>query len=132
MFFAYWVLRPAVENLALAEKINLWAQVLQKFFSWVWLISFSLPVTGYWMVFHELGGFQNVGIHIHVMHIMGWIMILLFLYVYFSPFKKLLWLTKEKLYPEAGLYMVKIRRIVLINLLLGVVVSTLATVGPFL
>lgn len=132
MFFAYWMLRPAMENLDLPVRVRLWVSVLERFFSWIWVIVFSQPATGYWMIFHELGGFQHVGLHIIVMQFMGWVMIALFIWVYFVPFRKMKRMVKEELFPEAGMYMLKIRRIVFINLTLGSIVSALAAVGPFL
>ncbi|MEO5328151.1 MAG: hypothetical protein H7829_07885 [Magnetococcus sp. THC-1_WYH] len=132
MFLAYWVLRPAMESLDLPTKVRLWVAILERFFSWIWVIVFLQPATGYWMIVHELGGFKNSGNHIIIMQIMGWIMIILFIWVYLVPFGKMKKMIKEELYPEAGMYMLKIRRIVLINLTLGSIVSTLAAVGPFL
>ncbi|MBF0132512.1 MAG: hypothetical protein HQL75_08005 [Magnetococcales bacterium] len=132
MFLAYWVLRPAMESLDLPTKVRLWVAILERFFSWIWVIVFLQPATGYWMIVHELGGFKNAGTHIIIMQIMGWTMIILFIWVYLVPFGKMKKMIKEELYPEAGMYMLKIRRIVLINLTLGSIVSTLAAVGPFL
>lgn len=132
MFFAYWILRPALEHLALPERIPLWIGVLKNFFSWVWVIVILQPVTGYWMVFHEIGGFHRAGLHVIVMHALGWVMIFIFLYMYFFMFSRMKRMAREELYPEAGLYMKKVKKMVSINLVLGIVVSILAAVGPFL
>ncbi|HAT50120.1 MAG: hypothetical protein HQL07_16330 [Nitrospirae bacterium] len=132
MFFAHGMLRPAMENLDLPARVRLWENVLGRFFSWIWVIVFSLPATGYWMIFHELGGFQSVGLYIIIMQILGFSMISIFLWVYFVPFCKMKRMVKEELFPEAGMCMLKIRRLVFINLTLGSIVSTLAAVGPFL
>ncbi|MBF0174805.1 MAG: hypothetical protein HQL83_15410 [Magnetococcales bacterium] len=132
MIFANAVLRPAVEHLALSDRIHLWIGVLERFFSRVWIIVFLQPATGYWMVFKEMGGFQHAGFHVTLMHAMGWIMITLFVWVYFFPFRKMKSMAREELFPEAGMYMQKIRFMVRINLVLGSMVSTLAAIGPFI
>lgn len=132
MFLAYWVLRPAMESLDLPARVRLWMAILERFFSWIWVIAFLQPATGYWMIIHELGGFQNIGKHIIIMQVMGWMMIIIFIWVYLAPFGQMKEMIKEELYPEAGMYMLKIRRIMLINLTLGSIVSILAAVGPFL
>ncbi|HIJ82612.1 MAG: uncharacterized protein HW380_3957 [Magnetococcales bacterium] len=132
MFFANWMLRPAVENLDLPAKVRLWIDVLERFFSWIWVIVFTQPATGYWMVFYELGGFHHAGMHIFLMQIVGLFMIFVFFWVYFVLFKNMKRMAKEELFPEAGMYMMKIRRMVLLNLTLGSMVSTLAVVGRFL
>lgn len=132
MFLAYWVLRPAMEGLDLPTRVRLWVAILERFFSWIWVIVFLQPATGYWMIVYKLGGFQQVGTHIIIMQIMGWIMIFLFVWVYLVPFGKMKKMIREELFPEAGMYLLKIRRIVFVNLTLGSIVSTLAAVGPFL
>lgn len=132
MFFAMGMLRPAVENLVLVDKVHLWLGVLNRFFSWIRVIVILQPATGYWMVFHELGGFDHVGFHVIIMHFLGWIMILIFLWIYFFPFRHMKRMAREELFPEAGMYMLRIRGMVLANLVLGAAVSTLAVVGPFI
>ncbi|MBF0415229.1 MAG: CopD family protein [Magnetococcales bacterium] len=132
MFFAYWILRPVFDHLPLPDRISLWIGILNKFFSWVWVIVVLQPATGYWMVYHEMGGFHQAGLHVIAMHTLGWIMIAIFIYTYFSIFSRMKKMAKEELFPEAGLYMKKIKNMVSVNLVLGVIVSILATIGPFL
>ena len=90
MFFAHQVLRPvAVQQLEPPQRLPLWVGVFNRFFPWVWVIVVLLPVTGYWMVFGVFGGMASVGLHVHLMQGLGWLMILLYLHVYFGPFRKL-------------------------------------------
>ena len=132
MFFAHFVLRPSAEFLPLPERINLWAGVLGRFMRMVWIVVVVLPLSGYWMLFSYYGGLDGLGLHLYVMQVVGWLMILLFFYVYFIPFKQLKIRLREELYPEAGMFMLQIRRIVGFNLLLGVLTVISAVGGRFL
>jgi len=37
-----------------------------------------LLASGYWMLFTTFGGFAGAGLHIHLMQMIGWLMIALF------------------------------------------------------
>ncbi|MBF0108385.1 MAG: CopD family protein [Magnetococcales bacterium] len=132
MFFALRMLRPSLEHLSPPDTVTLWIGVLERFFSWIRVIVLLLPATGYWMVFGEIGGFRQAGLHVYLMHTLGWIMIGLFLWIYLFPFRRMKKMAREELIPEAGMYMMRIRRLVSINMVLGMIVSTLAAVGPFI
>lgn len=133
MFFAYIVLRPvAAQQLEPPQRLPLWAQVFSKFFPWVWLFILLLLVTGYWMIFSFFGGMAAVGLHIHLMHGLGWIMVLLFMHLYFAPFKRLKNAVNESDWPTAGKYLNQMRVLVGINLVLGLVVIAIAAGGRYL
>ncbi|MBF0454416.1 MAG: hypothetical protein HQL72_06315 [Magnetococcales bacterium] len=131
MFFAHFVLRPSAEALPLPERIKLWTQVLNRFMRMVWVAVIALPVSGYWLVFAYYGGMEGLGLHIHLMQGIGWLMILLFFMVYFGPFKQMKIREKEALFPEAGMFMLKIRTLVTINLFLGLITTVVAVAGRF-
>ena len=82
MFFAYMALRPAAGGLAPRERLELWQRVFDRFLYWVWAAVVLLLVTGYWMVLGPLGGFEGLGLHIQIMHGLGWVMVLLFLHLF--------------------------------------------------
>ena len=83
MFFAYVVLRPSVGGIEPAsERSKLWARVFPRFFAWVWVAVIVLPITGYWRMFMDFGGFARAGLFVHVMQILGWVMIGLFVYLF--------------------------------------------------
>ncbi len=133
MFFAHQVLRPvAVQQFEPPQRLKLWAQVFRRFFPWVWLCVILLPLTGYWMVFRLFGGMGAVGLHIHIMQGLGWIMILLYMHLYFAPFRRLKEAVITEQWPEAGKRLNQIRQIVGINLLLGIAVIVVAAGGRFL
>lgn len=131
MFFAYVVLRPAAAGLEAPQRLTLWKGVFDLFFPWVWAAVFLLPMTGYWMVQMDMGGFRNVGLHVHVMHGIGLIMIGLFVYLYGGPYRRFAEAVAEGDWPAAGAGIAAIRRVVGINLILGVAAVVVGSSGRF-
>ena len=133
MFFAHQVLRPVVtQQLETPQRLRLWSQVFVRFFPWVWLFIVLLLVTGYWLVFVLLDGMASLGLHVHLMQGLGWLMFLLFLHLYFAPFRRLKEAVVTEQWPEAGQQLNQIRRIVGINLGLGLVLIAVASGGRYL
>jgi len=133
MFFAHQVLRPvAVQQFEPPQRLRLWTQVFRRFFPWVWVCIVLLLISGYWMVFKLFGGMSSIGLHIHIMQALGWLMILLFLHLYFAPFRRLKEAVITEQWPEAGKRLNQIRLIVGINLSLGLIVIAIAAGGRYL
>lgn len=123
MFFAYFALRPVAAKLfEPAIRLRLWDRTLMRFFIWVWLAVFVLPATGYWMMLKHLGGLSAVGWHIHVMQVLGIVMILIFLHVFFAPFMRLRKAVKHEDIESGTRNLAQIRKFIGINLLLGIAV----------
>jgi len=130
MFFAHQVLRPVVAaQLEPPARLRLWAGVFSRFFPWVWIFVALLPLTGYWMIFKLFGGMQSVGLHIHIMHGLGWLMVLIYMHMFFAPYRRLREAVITEQWPVAGKQLNQIRVIVGINLLLGLLVIAIATGG---
>ncbi len=130
MFFAYMALRPAAARILEApNRLELWTLTFGRFFPWVWLAVLVLPLSGYWMLFRVFGGMGHVGIHVHIMQGLGWLMILLFMHLYFAPYRRLRQAMANRDYPEGGRHLARIRRIVGTNLLLGLAVIAIAGAG---
>lgn len=120
MFFAYMALRPAAASLLEPpQRLSLWDGVFTKFFFWVWISIAIVLLSGYYMMFSYFGGFADSGMHIHLMHGMGLVMIMIFMHVYFAPYKRLKKLVAENNFPEAGKNLNTIRKLVAINLIIG-------------
>lgn len=133
MFFAHQVLRPvAAQQFEPPQRLRLWSGVFARFFPWVWVFVVLLPLTGYWMVFNIFGGMAVIGLHVHIMQALGWLMILLYMHLYFAPFRRLKDAVITENWPYAGTQLNQIRRIVGINLLLGLVTSVVAAAGRHL
>lgn len=133
MFFAYMALRPVAATLfEPPQRLTLWSNVFARFFPWVWGAVVTLPVTGYVMIYETWGSFSHGRIDIHLMHIIGWIMIFIFLYVFFAPFKRLNHAVEEKTFELAGKQLNQIRKLIAINLTLGLIVVIIATAGRYI
>ena len=128
MFFAYMVLRPvAAQFLEPPQRLGQWQRVLGRFFRWVWLAAILLPASGYWMMLEYYGGFGGVGWHVHVMQLLGIIMILIFLHVFFAPYRRLSKNVKAENYPEAAKALAQIRVLVGWNTIIGLVLIAVTT-----
>jgi uncharacterized membrane protein len=79
-----------------------------------------------------LGGLANVGKHVHIMMLLGYIMTAIFMHVYFAPFKRLKAAVVLQDWPTAGKNLNVIRKMVLLNLVLGLITITIASAGRYL
>ena len=132
MFFAYMFLRPvAAEMLEPPVRLQLWSAVFARFFKWVWPIVILLPATGYWMIFKNWDGFRFVSMDIHLMHAIGLLMVLLFLHLFFAPYRRMNEALKDNNIEEAGRRLGQIRGIVAINMTLGLVIGLIASAGRY-
>ena len=133
LFFAFVVLRPSSESLEPPQRLVLWAGVFKRFFPWVWMAIVILMISGYWLIFNWFKGFTNVPGYVHLMHLIGWLMSLLFVYLYYKVYPVFVEAVKDKNWPSAGVAMNSIRQIVLANLILGILlllsVSALQRLG---
>lgn len=132
MFFAYLALRPAAARLEPPLRLPLWVATFERFFPWVWAAVIVLPVTGYWLILFVFEGFGNAGMHVHVMQATGWIMILVFLHLYFAPFARLKRALAAGDWSRAAKQLGQIRRLVGLNLVLGLLTVIVATGGRYL
>jgi len=131
MFAAYMCLRPAAGALEAPQRLTLWRGFFQKFFPWVWMAVLLLLASGYWMVFVTFGGFANIGLHVHLMHGLGWVMIVLFLWLFHGPWLGLKRAVGAQDWPVAGGELSRIRQIIMINLPLGLIVVVIAASGRY-
>ena len=133
MFFAYTALRPAAAAvLEPPQRLQLWVQVFKLFFIWVWLGIAAILVTGYWMLFNVFGGFGNAGMHIHIMHGAGILMVLIYLHVFFAPYRRLRHAVVVQDYAEGGKQLAQIRRLIALNLSIGLIVVVVGSGGRYL
>jgi uncharacterized membrane protein len=132
MFFAWMALRPVVARLLEPPlRLPLWSQTFARFFPWVWAAVVLLPASGYWMIFETFEGMQNVGLHVHVMQLTGIFMIGIYLHVFFAPYQGLKRAIGAGDFPAAGRHLAAIRRLIGINLVLGLITIVIATGGAY-
>jgi uncharacterized membrane protein len=111
--------------------VSLLLEVFEKFFNWVWLAIIILIGSGHFMI-AQFEGLANVGKHIHIMMLMGYIMSAIFMHVYFAPFKRLKAAVALQDWPNAASNLNLIRKMVLLNLALGLLTVFIASAGRYL
>ena len=90
-----------------------------------------LLITGYTMVFLVFGGFKSLPLYVNLMQGLGIVMMLLYLHLTFAPWKRLKAGLDRGDVPAAGGQLGQIRKIVAINLALGVLVILIAVSGRY-
>ena len=129
MFFAYVVLRPsAAEILQPPERLRLWDKVFSRFFNWVWFAVFLVLVSGLYMVY-LFGGFAGLPVYINLMLIMGLAMTLVYVYVFFKCYVKFNRQVGKQEWPAAGATLGTIRKLVGLNLTIGLLTISVAIIG---
>lgn len=130
MFFAHFALRPAAaELLQPPQRLPLLAATLGRFFKWVAFCILLILVSGIaiMMLFISNGG--RLGAHIHIMTAIGLIMMAIFWHIRFAAFKRLRAAVAAQDWPAGGIAMNRIRQLVLVNLVLGVITTVVVFVG---
>ncbi|MDF2097419.1 CopD family protein [Aquibaculum arenosum] len=131
MFFAYLILRPSLGSFEAPQRLRLWHGVFGRFFPWVWAAVGILLASGYAMIFGHFGGFSGVGVPVHIMHLTGLIMMALFAHLFFAPWRRFRQAVEREDFAAAGQQLNGIRRIVAINLALGLLTVILGAGGRY-
>jgi uncharacterized membrane protein len=132
MLFAYSFLRPSLGPLGPAERLPLWRRVLGSFLPAVAAAVAILIVTGYLLLLGHFGGFRYAGLHVHLMHLTGWLMVLLFAWLLVGPWRRFRTAVDAGRLEAAAPELDRIRRIVATNLGLGLLTVALGAGGRFL
>ena len=131
MFFAHQVLRPSLAIFEPPQRLTLWKGVFKRFFAWVWVSIAVIMATGYGAVFVDFQGFEGAGIHIHIMHGIGLVMVALFVFLFYMPYPRFRASVDAEDWPGAAGQLAHIRRIVGTNLILGLITVVLGASGRF-
>jgi uncharacterized membrane protein len=132
MFFAYTVLRPSMGALEPAsERPKLWRRVFARFFLFVSVSVVALLASGYAMLFLVFGGFGGAGVYIHIMHGIGLIMFLAYGHLRFAAWPKFRNAVDAGDFPQAATRLALIRKIVLVNLVLGLITIVVGSTGRY-
>ena len=75
------------------------------------------------------GGFANAHASVHLMVVLGLVMMSIFLVIRFAPFPRLQRAVAASEWPAAAKELDLIRKLVVINLTLGVITTAVATLG---
>jgi len=131
MFFAYVVLRPAaVDVLQPPERLRLWDKVFSRFFNWVWLAVFLVLVSGFYRIY-LMGGFAHLPLYINLMMSMGIVMVAIYVYVFFKCYAQFTRLVAKSEWPAAGAMLGTIRKLVGLNLTIGLLTIAVAAIGVY-
>jgi len=131
MFFAHMALRPALAETEPKARLELWTRIFPRFFRWVWISIATLLATGYGVIVFGYGGFVGLAPHIDIMQGTGLFMILLYSYLYFVPYRRFRRAMAASDLPAAAAEHARIRRIISVNLPLGLITAAVGAAGGF-
>jgi uncharacterized membrane protein len=131
MAFAYLFVRPAAGALEGPQRQTLWRGTFARFFPVVWATVVLLLATGYYLIFVTYGGFGGVGVHVHIMHLLGLVMMAIFAHVFFAPWRRFARAVDAGDRETAARNIEQIRKFVAINLMLGLLVVAIGSSGRF-
>jgi len=131
MFAAYVCLRPAAVALEPPQRLKLWRSFFAKFFPWVWVCVLLLLGSGYWMLLTTFGGFAGAPLYVNLMQSLGWLMVVLFVWMFHDAWLKFKSAVDAQDWPAAGAQLNRIRKIIMINLPLGLIVVVIGGSGRF-
>lgn len=77
------------------------------------------------------GGFGSVPVYVHIMHLLGWVMVVLFGYLYFKPTKAFRAALEQGNKDQAMAALGTVRAIVIVNLVLGLAIVAIVTGGRY-
>jgi len=131
MFFAYMALRPvAAAVLEPPQRLTLWDGVFARFFPWVWASVILILASGLhmWVAF----GGMAAPHYVLTMAALGSAMMLIYLHVFFAPYRRLRRAVGEQDWKAGGAALGQIRRLIGINLSLGLLTIVVVFLGRVL
>ena len=128
MFFAYMALRPvAASVLEPPQRLTLWAGVFGKFFPWVWASVVLILLTGLHML--VVFGGMAAPHYAMTMLVLGVVMMAIFAHVFFAPYGRLKRAVAAQDWKAGGAALAQIRRLIGINLSLGLLTIAVVFLG---
>jgi uncharacterized membrane protein len=105
--------------------------VLGRFFAWVFVAIVLLLASGFALVSGVFGGFRAAGLYIQLMMGLGIVMMLLFLHLYFAPWRRFRAAVARQDWADGGRQLGQIRTLVTVNLVLGLLVVAIGGSGRY-
>ena len=131
MFFAWMVLRPAaIKALEGPALLKLWVEVFQGFFRWVWVAVVLLPISGVGMIHLQYSGFESAPRYVQIMMGLYPVMTALFIRIQALLLPELRTAVGAQDWPVGAAVLGRIRRLVGINLMVGLVLVAMAAARP--
>ncbi|AIG05159.1 membrane protein [Pseudomonas fluorescens] len=131
MFFAWMILRPAAGAvLEGPARLKLWINVFQRFFVWVWVAVLILPISGVGLLQLRFSGFETAPRYVQVMMGLYVVMTALFIRIQALKLPELRAALVAEDWPAGAAALGQIRRLVGVNLIVGLVVVAVASARP--
>jgi len=127
MVFAQFCLRPALADVSPQLRLPLLEAVFGRFFNWVAGSVLAVLVTGGFL-FGQFGGAQARW-PVHAMATTGILMMLIFGHIRFAIFPRLRRTVQAQTWPDGARVVGSLRRMVTINLVLGIVTIAFGVMG---
>jgi uncharacterized membrane protein len=131
MGFAILALAPSLGTVDPPQRLALLAGVFRRFFLVVWHAMPAVLLTGWALLFGWYGGFGGAGWHVHVMHLFGLAMAAVYLAVAFGPWRAMRSALAAGETAAAASAAGRVRRLVVLNLALGLATVAVAAWGRF-
>ena len=129
MFVLHFAVRPSAARLQEPSvRLTFLSSALGRFMSWAALAIVAVLASGLAMILIG-GGFRNAHLSVHVMFAVGLLMMALYLHIRFAPFKRMRAAVMTGDWAVAAANLDMVRKLVLINLMLGFIVIAIATIG---
>ncbi|GAB7523488.1 CopD family protein [Paraburkholderia edwinii] len=119
MVFAHFCLRPALGDLSPQLRLPLWESVFGRFFNWVGVSVLVILVSGGFLL-SQYGGAHAMW-QLHAMAGLGIVMMLIFGHIRFAVFPRIRRAVQAQKWPDGANAVATVRRLVVVNLVLGVV-----------
>lgn len=135
MVFAHFFLRPALAALEPPQRLRLMQAVLGRFFAAVTVAVGLALASGAWMIgdVHQrvaaTGGQLVLPIGWTLMTLLGVVMTAIFAFIRLLPYRRLQRAVAAGAWPAAAEALAQIRRWVVVNLVIGVVIIAVAVLG---
>ncbi len=129
MFVLHFAVRPSAARLQEPSvRLTFLSSTLGRFMAWAALAIIVLLASGLAMIFVS-GGFRNAHLSVHLMLAVGLVMMLVYLHIRFAPFKRMRAAVVTGDWAVAAANLDVVRKMVSINLVLGVITIAIATIG---
>ncbi|MBP0591645.1 CopD family protein [Paraburkholderia sp. LEh10] len=127
MVFAHFCLRPALEDLSPQLRLPLWESVFGRFFNWVGVSVLVILLTGGFLLM-QFGG-AHATWQLHAMAGIGIVMMLIFGHIRFALFPRVRRAVQAQKWPDGARAVGAVRRLVVVNLVLGIVTIGVAVLS---
>ena len=129
MFVLHFAVRPSAARLQEPSvRLTFLSSTLGRFMSWAALAIVAVLASGLAMILIG-GGFRNAHLSVHLMLAVGLVMMALYLHIRFAPFKRMRAAVMSSEWAVAAAHLDTVRKMVLINIMLGFIVIAIATIG---